>query len=140
MEWWISLLLIEAESQRMTEHLAQQPGLQMPDVPGPDLFGLKALHQLTEDGLDAVTGPAELVTPPGPGVFFLRLEGGQQGQALATQLLTQGWGPVVAVAQQDPLGVCNQFGDHGQVMPVGRGQAEPVINPGQFRRRCTLKP
>ena len=68
--WWISLLLVEAESQRMTEHLAQQPGLRMPDVPGPDLFGLKALCQLTEDGFDPVTGSAELVAPLGPGVFF----------------------------------------------------------------------
>ena len=32
----VSLLLIEAESQRMAEHLAQQPGLQMPDGLGPD--------------------------------------------------------------------------------------------------------
>ena len=106
----------------ITKNLSQQPGLQMPDVPGPDLFGLEALHQLTEDGLDPIPGPAELVTLQGPGVFFLRLERGHQ--ALAVQLLSQSWGPIVAVAQQDSLSTCGQFGDHRQVMYVGRGQAE----------------
>lgn len=42
----------------------------------------------------------------------------------------QGWGPVIAVGQQDSLGICGHFRDHGQVMHVGRGQAEAGDQPG----------
>ena len=124
----------------MTECLTQQPGVQMPKVLDLDSPDLKALHQLTEHGFDKVTGPAELVTALRPGVRLLRLEGDQQGQALAAQLLGQGWRPIVAVAQQYALGADGQFWDHRQVMHIGGAMLKPVISPGQLRRKCTRKP
>ncbi len=36
----------------MTENLAQPTGTEMPDIPGPDLFGAEALDQLAENGLN----------------------------------------------------------------------------------------
>lgn len=117
-------LQTQADTEGMTEHLAQDATGQMPGIPGPDPLEVVALDQLGGDRLDAPATAGQDPAAHRVRIGLPPLEGGQELDARWRQLGGQLGVPVIAIAEDLPPGVVDQLGDQRQVVDVGRGQGE----------------
>src|SRR3954464_4515383 len=84
-----ALLQTQADTQRMTEHLAQEAAGQMPGIARPDPLEMVALDQLGGHRLDAPAPAGQEATAGGIRIGVAPLEGGQELDAGRRQLRRQ---------------------------------------------------
>ena len=109
----------------MTEHLAHQAALQMPQVTRTDAFGLIALDQLAEDRFDLIADAAQIVAARRIRILAGFAEWGKQAHAIGGQRIRQESGPGVAIPNQVPGGVLGDGRGNFGLGHIGRRQGNP---------------
>lgn len=82
---------------------------QMPQIACPHPFGPTAVDELAKDSLDAIAHAAKDRTPAMQGRMFGRAKGREQDNATLAQAGFEVRQPVIAISQQQALGVSGQI-------------------------------
>jgi hypothetical protein len=109
----------------MTQDLTKQPAAgQVPEILGPHPLYRVASGELRKDGIDTVSEAAEEGTALGSGSSHLGRVGREQFDAHVRQLFFCLGRVVVAIPDDDPVGVLGQLGEHAKLVGVGRGERQ----------------
>ncbi len=114
-----SALETQPDGYRMTEHLAEDPRAQMPQVSGPSALSSVTLHQLPDHCLDPATHLRQPVRPTDSRILTTFFWGSHQDQVLFAQSPLPVRRPVVAIGQSPAVGSLQQFWERVQVMDIG---------------------
>jgi hypothetical protein len=121
--------MVEQESHSVREDFAQQPASKMPEVLGPhSLYGV-TLHELAEDGVDAVAKTAQEGASFGMGVCAFVLVGCDELDAYCGQLFLGLGRVVVAVPHEHTGGELDELRHHRELVGVGWSQRKTSDEP-----------
>ena len=85
-EWWVATHLAEVDGNHVTEHVAQQPVGQVPDIARPESLAVIALHELGCHRLDPPPQAAAGMADGRTGLAGAMAPRGEQLDPLVVQL------------------------------------------------------
>jgi hypothetical protein len=122
--------VVEQKRYGVREDFAQQSACQMPQIARPHPLYAVALCELAEDGVYPVAKPTEEGTPFGIGIELLGGIWGQKLYAHRRQLFSGLGRMVVAVSEEEARSGLGEFGEHRELVGVGRGHREAADETG----------
>lgn len=93
---------------------------QMPKITRPNALHGRALHELTENGVDAVAPAGKLAAQAWPGVVLALAKGRQQLHTALRQVCMQARSPEIAITDEQPACACAQIFRRVQRLPIAR--------------------
>jgi len=131
---------VELHGDRVTEHLADEPIAEMPEIAGPDLLELIPLHQLGEGGFDPPPALAEHRAALRIRIGRLVAEGRREHEVIAGKLRGHDRRPVIPIGQERALARSTISGKTARSEQSAPASEIAAIRPERSPRTWRRKP